>query len=251
MLLRRVIEHVKSQNWTAVVLDFVIVVVGVFIGIQVSNWNAARGERALERVYLQRLHDEAFAGVNGLLKNTDIAWTKRGQAMHAAYDVIFASDGGNASLDSAQCSALAHTHSIIAFPHQFPSLEELISSGRFGIIQDDILRNKLTEYALMQKNSRSLVDYYTADYFHMPREFPEYFQTRLERSEAVWAEEIDVQCHPELMREDPHFRNSLTEAVSRFNGYYDLVLRREIDSVRAIHATLDARLQIDHGEDQS
>ena len=39
MLLRRVIEHVKSQNWTAIALDFVIVVVGVFIGIQVSNWN--------------------------------------------------------------------------------------------------------------------------------------------------------------------------------------------------------------------
>lgn len=32
MLLRRVIEHVRAQNWTAVGLDFVIVVVGVFIG---------------------------------------------------------------------------------------------------------------------------------------------------------------------------------------------------------------------------
>ena len=38
MLLRRVIEHTKAQNWTAIVLDFVIVVVGVFIGIEVSNW---------------------------------------------------------------------------------------------------------------------------------------------------------------------------------------------------------------------
>ncbi|WP_425411074.1 hypothetical protein [Hyphococcus sp.] len=45
MILRRVIEHVKTQNWTAVALDFVIVVVGVFIGIQVSNWNAARADQ--------------------------------------------------------------------------------------------------------------------------------------------------------------------------------------------------------------
>ena len=29
MLLRRITEHVKAQNWTAVALDFVIVVVGV------------------------------------------------------------------------------------------------------------------------------------------------------------------------------------------------------------------------------
>jgi hypothetical protein len=42
MILRRITEHVKTQNWFAVGLDFVIVVVGVFIGIQVANWNAMR-----------------------------------------------------------------------------------------------------------------------------------------------------------------------------------------------------------------
>jgi hypothetical protein len=42
MLLRRVIEHVREQNWLAVFIDFLIVVVGVFIGIQVANWNEER-----------------------------------------------------------------------------------------------------------------------------------------------------------------------------------------------------------------
>ena len=37
MILRRVTEHVKAQNWFAVAIDFVIVVVGVFIGIQVRT----------------------------------------------------------------------------------------------------------------------------------------------------------------------------------------------------------------------
>jgi len=55
VLLRRVIEHVKAQNWTAVALDFVIVVVGVFIGIQVSNWNDARGRAETERALLTEL----------------------------------------------------------------------------------------------------------------------------------------------------------------------------------------------------
>jgi len=39
MLLRRITEHVKAQNRAAVALDFCIVVVGVFIGIQGANWN--------------------------------------------------------------------------------------------------------------------------------------------------------------------------------------------------------------------
>lgn len=45
MLLRRLMQHVKGQNWIAVGLDFVIVVVGVFIGLQVNNLNQARLER--------------------------------------------------------------------------------------------------------------------------------------------------------------------------------------------------------------
>ncbi len=58
MLLRRVIEHVKTQNWTAVALDFVIVVVGVFIGIQAANWNESRVDRDRERIVLLGLRGE-------------------------------------------------------------------------------------------------------------------------------------------------------------------------------------------------
>ncbi len=62
MLLRRVIEHVKAQNWTAVGLDFVIVVVGVFIGIQVANWNEARQDQErLQRIIAALKADMADA----------------------------------------------------------------------------------------------------------------------------------------------------------------------------------------------
>ena len=46
MLLRRTIEHVKAQNWFAVGLDFVIVVFGVFVGLQVQDWNDSRKHQA-------------------------------------------------------------------------------------------------------------------------------------------------------------------------------------------------------------
>ena len=44
MILRSVTRHVRDQNWFAVGLDFMIVIVGVFIGIQVANWNDERLE---------------------------------------------------------------------------------------------------------------------------------------------------------------------------------------------------------------
>lgn len=49
MILRRVIAHFRRQEWTAIALDFFIVVFGVYIGIQVSNWNAARLEASALR----------------------------------------------------------------------------------------------------------------------------------------------------------------------------------------------------------
>ena len=65
MLLRSVIQHVKDQNWFAICLDFFIVVIGVFIGIQVSNWNAARGDRVQEQQLLIRLHEDFKESIAG------------------------------------------------------------------------------------------------------------------------------------------------------------------------------------------
>ena len=58
MILRRITQHVQEQNWTAVAIDFVIVVVGVFIGLQVSTWNAARVDRQTEARYLRDLGED-------------------------------------------------------------------------------------------------------------------------------------------------------------------------------------------------
>lgn len=55
MLLRRVIKHVSDQNWTAVAIDFFIVVIGVFVGLQVTSWNEDRIAESRAKNYYQRL----------------------------------------------------------------------------------------------------------------------------------------------------------------------------------------------------
>lgn len=65
MLLRSLTKHVKDQNWFAVWIDFAIVIVGVFIGIQVANWNDGRTSRldylqALDRAEVEVAENIAF-----------------------------------------------------------------------------------------------------------------------------------------------------------------------------------------------
>lgn len=59
MILRRLSEHVRGQNWLAVGLDFLIVVLGVFLGIQLGNWNEGRTLQREERGVVLRLLAEA------------------------------------------------------------------------------------------------------------------------------------------------------------------------------------------------
>ena len=47
MILRSIIENLRSQNWGVVSVELLIVVVGVFIGLQVDTWNKARSEGEL------------------------------------------------------------------------------------------------------------------------------------------------------------------------------------------------------------
>ena len=55
MILSRVIAHVREQDWTAIGIDFLIVVLGVFLGIQLGNWNAARIDQKRESVFFSGL----------------------------------------------------------------------------------------------------------------------------------------------------------------------------------------------------
>lgn len=58
MILRRLTLHIHSQNWFAVILDFLVVVVGLFIGLQVDTWWQERQESRLEVSYLLEIRED-------------------------------------------------------------------------------------------------------------------------------------------------------------------------------------------------
>ena len=61
MIFRRIRARVEKENWFAVGIDFFIVVIGVFLGIQIGNWNEARVSSIQETEYLEQLRNEIAA----------------------------------------------------------------------------------------------------------------------------------------------------------------------------------------------
>ena len=64
MLLRSISKHVKDQNWFAVTLDFLIVVVCILIAFQITNWNEERGDRHREVQVLRDIATDIAADID-------------------------------------------------------------------------------------------------------------------------------------------------------------------------------------------
>ena len=58
MILQRLATSIRKQDWFTVFIETLIVVLGVFLGLQLGNWNEARAERAQETELLRALHQE-------------------------------------------------------------------------------------------------------------------------------------------------------------------------------------------------
>lgn len=141
MLLRRVTEHVRNQNWFAVAIDFVIVVVGVFIGIQVANWDSTRRAKQMEFGYLIRLHEDIRVSVSGLQEDIE---SLRAQAV--AQGIIIKSLR-ECVLDNSQVEQFEKGIYALGFinPPQLyrRTIDELTSSGRLDLIQRDEIKSTL------------------------------------------------------------------------------------------------------------
>ena len=144
MILRRVTAHVKSQNWFAVTLDLLIVIVGVFIGIQVANWNEARQDRNEERrYYLQLLEDlrsdlDAFADAQKRARRHD----------DAAEWVLAKLDGKPPpGISPGRLAQAIHYAGFIYIPRAARgTYDELISTGNLGLLRDPQIKSRIAAY---------------------------------------------------------------------------------------------------------
>jgi len=152
MLLRRVTQHVKEQNWFAVGIDFVIVVIGVFIGIQVANWNDARFDHEKQRL----IHERLEADFTIIRNDLDFAVSEHRSALEALETLRIALARGNFQQeeDAAIRFALRNGYEYWQVSHRSGTFIELLSSGRLDLIPDEALRVALIRYDRRSQQSR-------------------------------------------------------------------------------------------------
>lgn len=58
MILRSITKHVKDQNMFAVAVDFFIMALRVFVGLQVANWNNNSQSKKIDKASTEILLGE-------------------------------------------------------------------------------------------------------------------------------------------------------------------------------------------------
>jgi hypothetical protein len=66
MFVRRLVARMRQQDWAMVFIELALVVAGVFLGLQASNWNDERASRALEATYLARIAQDVRSDVDDM-----------------------------------------------------------------------------------------------------------------------------------------------------------------------------------------
>jgi hypothetical protein len=143
MLLRRVAQHVRQQNWLAVGIDFFIVVIGVYIGLQVNNWDATQAERRMERVLLAQLETD-FRDLDERLTLEIERLLNQSLELASLIELVRAQN-----VPDDDPAVKRGIRAAVAPPDPPPppiSFTEALSSGGFSIIQDAALRRALTKY---------------------------------------------------------------------------------------------------------
>lgn len=147
MILRRVIDHVKKQEWTAVFLDFVIVVFGVLMAFQITAWSEARADRDRSQEYLSRIRADLVADMTELTRHRDF-WAQVAHEGYAAIHYVETGDTGDATHWEILRSFL-NASQAWQFGFIDSTYSELRSAGELRLIRDPDLRNALAEYYVL------------------------------------------------------------------------------------------------------
>jgi hypothetical protein len=249
MILRRVIKHFRNQEWTAIFLDFLIVVVGVFVGLQVQQWSDARQDRRDEVVFLRALHEDVIRA-EALMNNGVTALQDNARNLSRVTDVIFGAAPAR-ELTPEDCNAIAYSNVLYVGRSDLPALVRLRDAGRTGIIRDDILADALA--ALTQR--RNALEVISAQasplLIHIVRDFAEVFpMVSVSKAAPNPSNGLDrdvlTHCNLEDIRANQALLNAIAFNADAFDAFMRSGLAPWAVQFKTVHQRLDELLDIDH-----
>lgn len=160
-----------------------IVIVGIFLGLQVQTWYEALEDRRQEAFYLALLHDEVeqietkfknyFPNING---RVEVLASLREQYNQNEQFV---------EISNIQCNAIIVSHIHTNFISTVTTIDELESTGRSQIIENPSIRRLMAVLKSNQNFSNTFIAGLRGDAVNLAAKFPEFIDVNTFTTLAV------------------------------------------------------------------
>ncbi|MEM9838064.1 MAG: hypothetical protein AAF830_02810, partial [Pseudomonadota bacterium] len=142
MILQRFAKALRNQDWSTVFTEVLIVVIGVFLGIQLGNWNETRQKNDQTQDYLQRLQSE-FVDIERRASVVAELYVTNAQGTSTLIEIV---QGAEPPSDEAMIIAFRRTFAYSLPSYRSATYAEMVSSGNLSLIRDVPLREALVAY---------------------------------------------------------------------------------------------------------
>ncbi|GLQ21677.1 DUF6090 family protein [Algimonas porphyrae] len=244
MILRRLSESLRRQDWITVLIEIGIVVIGLLIGLQINNWNEARADRAKEAAFLERLAvdvDRARGQLAGFVE----AREDRLRTIARVENMYFG-DGDIEPLGEWACRQFATMHLITHPPVAVPSITEAFAGGRIDLLTEADLIQALIVVEQSEDRLRDVIDSMRVDLPMLSQKYPEAISWRRatdfgENLDEVFASggyQMAADC---LFLKTTPEQAFLSDVVNGYqkNQWYVNFLKRHLEQLDELAAVLD------------
>lgn len=158
MIRSRLVGALCRQDWMAVAIELATVVLGLFLGLQLNEWNDVRKARVREQADLVRLEQESEADVN-MLHRFVARFDRLNAEQEAAISALSSGDKTKFTSHELAGRILSLSH----YPGIAPPravYDELSSSGQINEIGSSSVRGAVASYYAELSFIQSQLDYF-------------------------------------------------------------------------------------------
>jgi hypothetical protein len=223
-------EHIRKQDWFLVGVEIIVVVVGIFIALQVDDWNQQRKDIALERQYLARMQNELqrlLEAEESRLKWND-ARLAQGDLVQEVID--------NQHLPEDERRNFEYGLYLLGVVNRarlsWGTVEELRATGNIQLIRDWSLRQQLTDV----ENEFRWNDRYTSEFAEIAlsyrQELYKHYRV-ISQPEPDTGIQLEIEYEESVFWSDPTLRNMIARLIE-YQERADHNMRSNLSQLEAL-----------------
>lgn len=248
MILNRIGRAFQDKNGSTLLIELVIVVLGIFIGLQVDDWNEERKLRAEDRLYMQRLH----ADVQAMIESN--AEGLKDRQIDAAFTAVQSLQDCSLENEDKQFFDFALiAHQVIArLLLERATYDEMVAGGALARLKDLGLKQAITRLFAQAETEQQYIEYFASELGQAGGIIWNRVEFRLipsteDNCPPKWCTEPYVQAVSydfETLCGDGEFRNAMVEVWDSAVDRRQVSVRMD-EQLRALEGQLAEWLEID------